>query len=103
ASVVVRRPAPNRVIEPGPAVVGVIHPAAGAVGRPADRDGSRDPYRAVARNDAPISIVIEIVDAIHTGRDVARGDGVELGVGARVVPAVPAVELRRGVGLDLRR
>ena len=47
--------------------------------------------------------MIEVIDAVHAGGDVARADRIDEVVGARVVPAVPHVELRGHVAAHSRR
>ncbi len=103
APVVIRRPAPGRGVDPGPAEARIPDPAAGGVGGPVRGHAVRHPDRAVLGHHAPRAVLIEIVHARDVRRDVARAHGVDERVGARVVPAVPHVQLGGHEALHLRR
>src|SRR5206468_754259 len=76
-TMVVWRPAPRRLIDPGPAIAWIGDPASRAVGRPATRSVAWHPHRAIRRNDAPVAVVVEVVDTVHTGRHVPRAARVD--------------------------
>ena len=97
AAIVIWSPAPRRRVDPRPAVVRIENPSARAVRGPAGGNRLRHPHRAVRGDDSPIAVVIEVIDAVHAGGNVPRADRIDQIVGARVVPAVPDVELRRDV------
>ena len=71
AAVVKGRKAPGRVIDPGPAPGRYPAPVAGAVGRPVDRHGARQPYGAIGRVLIPVAVVVELLVADHFARHVA--------------------------------
>src|SRR6185503_19984978 len=72
AAVVVRRPAPRRVVDPRPLVVRVVDPPARAVRRPIRGSVTRDPHVAVLGYVAPVAVAVEVVDARDVTRDVLR-------------------------------
>src|SRR6185369_17608044 len=87
SSVVERREAPGRIVDPGPAPRPHPRPVADAVRRPADRHLARHPERAVLGRLLPRAVAVEVLGAGHLRRDVAAllGDAV-LGAIALVVP-----------------
>src|SRR5262249_10125943 len=102
AAIVIRRPAPRRRIDPRPAVVRIPDPPAGAVGHPSRWNVFGNPDLPVRRHDAPVAVVVEIVDTVDRGGDVAGAHAMEKMLGARVIPLTPDVELRSDVRLDGR-
>ncbi len=105
ATVVERRKAPGRVVDPGPAPGRHPGPAAGGVRRPAGRDAARHPQRAVLGVLLPGAVAVEVFDAGHLGRDVARRDAAVVAAVAFGHPAREGVAHRfqdavlRGVGV----
>ncbi len=91
AAIVERREAPRRIVDPGPAPRSDPGPVAGAIWRPADRHGTRYPYRAVAVFFAPRAVLVQRFVAGHLAADVARGDRSILTRIARFGPAVERV------------
>ncbi len=89
AAIVERREAPRCIVDPGPAPRGDPGPVAGAIRRPADRHGTRYPYRAVAVFFAPRAVLVQRFIAGHLAADVARGDRSVL---TRIACFGPAVE-----------
>ncbi len=96
AAVVEGREAPGRIVHPGPAPGTDPHPVPHAVRRPAGRHGARDPHRAVLGPGLPAAMAVEVFDAGHLGRHVARGDAAVLARLRRGHPVGEVVALRVG-------
>ncbi len=94
AAVVERREAPRRVVDPGPAPGVHEDPVAVAVRRPAGDDDARHPQRAVLVVLLPAAVAVEIVDARHLGRDVARRRAARIGAVAVLHPGGEGVAHR---------
>lgn len=101
AAIVVRRPAPGLIRNPGPTVVGLIDPAAGAVWRPA-RVLRRHPDAAIVGDFGPNAVVIEIFRAGVVAVGVVPTSGVANGPVAIAIPSVPIVSVEGGGNLILR-
>ena len=82
ATVVKRREAPRRVVDPRPAPRLHPGPVAVAVRRPARGHGAWHPHRTVVRRRTPLAVVVQVLVTDHVARHVARR--------ARVVPAAVA-------------
>ncbi len=95
APIVERREAPRRVVDPCPAPRAHPGPVAGAVRCPADRDGARNPERAVLGRLFPAAVTVEVLGAGHLGRDVAVRREAILGAVALVVPGSEFVARQR--------
>ena len=89
ASVVKRRKAPRRVIDPGPAPRGDPAPVAGAVGRPVQRQGARQPDGAIDGVLLPVAVAVELLVANGFARHIA---GRERLVFARIAVGGPQVK-----------
>ena len=70
ATVVIRRPAPRQVVDPGPAVERIPDPPAAAVGRPRGGHRGRDPHRTVLGLVTPAPVAVEVVGTVDLLRDV---------------------------------
>ena len=89
AAVVEGCEAPTRVIHPGPAPGLHPGPAAVAVRRPTGAHGQRQPHRAVFGVLFPAAVAVQLFDAGHLGRHIAR----------RSAALVPLVFTQDGFGI----
>src|SRR5208282_1206174 len=101
AAVVIRRPAPVIVGNPGPSPIRFVHPASIAIRSPARRHGW-PPHRSVIRNLGPGAMAIEIFGAGVIGTGLAPGFGIADQVVAIGVPLVKVIARRRFADLVLR-
>lgn len=74
AAIVIGSKAPRLIVHPGPAPWADPAPGTGAVGRPANFDGTGIPNMAVLGDVAPIAVVVQIVVTSHVARNVPRGN-----------------------------
>src|SRR5579862_6056262 len=96
AAIVIRRPAPRLIRNPGPTEIGLPHPATRAIRRPS-RSHVGNPHLPVIGNRCPTAIGIKILGA----RVVAVGSAWTLGVRkCSVAIAIPVVPI--GAGRSLR-
>jgi hypothetical protein len=71
--VVVRRPSPGLVADPGPAPGVLPDPAPCPVWLPPGVDSGRCPALSVARNIAPAAVLVEIIEAVHVEIGISGG------------------------------
>src|SRR5438309_2672642 len=91
APIVVRRKAPGRIINPGPAPRADPVPISVAVRSPANSNFARIPNVAIFGLIAPVAIVVEIIVADHVARNVFCRDGAVFLQVALGSPAVKTV------------
>ncbi|VWC08376.1 hypothetical protein BLA24064_05167 [Burkholderia latens] len=96
AAVVVRREAPWRVVDPGPAPRRLPDPVAVVIRRPVGRRVVRNPHRAVIRRFAPRAVRVEILVAGDVARHVAGRHRALLGCIAACSPLVERIGGGRG-------
>src|SRR5262249_49485645 len=97
AAIVIRREAPGRVVNPGPAPRAYPTPVAVAVGSPACFYNCGIPDVAVLGNFIPRAVIIEIRVAGNVARNVLRGNRVVFLQVAVVSPAIESVRTRSPV------
>src|SRR5262249_19192335 len=94
ASIVERREAPWRFVDPRPAPRVLPQPVSGAIRRPIGRDAGRNPDIAVVRNLLPSAVGVEVLVADHVGSHVTRARRLLVARGAFVNPRVESVPTR---------
>ena len=89
------RKAPGGVVNPGPTPRADPNPVTVVIRRPTDDHGAGNPDRAVIGVGLPLTVLIEVVIAVHVSRDVFCRARIVFELVTRLAPVFEVVEFRR--------
>jgi hypothetical protein len=93
-TVMVGCPPPGGGVHPCPTIIRIAHPRTGAVRHPIRRNVGRHPYPAIGGHCSPCAMLVQIAQTVSLSRDITCALGIQMTIGAGVIPAIPTVRRR---------